>query len=54
MVQIFNEKQLARLKRAHDSLITNKESHLHKFKPIPNSEGNRAERRAAARKKKKK
>ena len=32
----------------------NKTSHLHKFKEIPNPEGNRAERRAAAKKLRKK
>lgn len=31
-----------------------KESHLHQFKPIPDAKGNRAERRAASKLKRKK
>lgn len=38
---------------SHATKAGNKESHLHKVKPIPDSQGNRAERRAYKRQKRK-
>jgi hypothetical protein len=38
----------------HTSRITQKKSHLHQFKEYPDPNGNRAERRAAKKKAKKK